>query len=203
MGIVAALLVCTEAAIRNGITENSITELMQEALILISAILFWVGAWRYPTVRSLLVLFAGLFGCMFIRELDALFDKIFHGFWVYPAVLLAVGTILYATRCPKIDLRQSLDFLTASSFRSVFFGLLTVLVISRIVGAGRIWYFIMGSRSVGRLYKNVIQEGLELWGYALIATGAWCVMSQLTQSWRNHKTRPSLAAKLNAPRSLA
>ena len=101
MGIVAALLVCTEAAIRNGITENSITELMQEALILISAILFWVGAWRYPTVRSLLVLFAGLFGCMFIRELDALFDKIFHGFWIYPALLLSAGTILYAASCPR------------------------------------------------------------------------------------------------------
>ena len=203
LGLVVLLFVWIEATVIGSISETAMTELIQEALVLAAAFLFGVAAWRCPSFRSLLVLFAGLFGCMFIRELDALFDKIFHGFWVYPAVLLAVGTILYATRCPKIDLRQSLDFLTASSFRSVFFGLLTVLVISRIVGAGRIWYFIMGSKSVGRLYKNVIQEGLELWGYALIATGAWCVMSQLTQSWRNHKTQPSPATKLNTPRSLA
>ena len=114
MGIVAALLVCAEAGIGHGVTEHSLTELAQEALILISAILFWVGARQHPTVRSLLVLFAGLFGCMFIRELDALFDKIFHGFWIYPALLLAAGTILYAASCPKMDIRRCLLYTSPS-----------------------------------------------------------------------------------------
>ena len=166
----------------SGISETSITELSQEALLLTSGILTGFVAWRFPAVRSLMVLFTGLLGCMLIRELDALFDKISHGFWLYPAIVFAVGTFLYAMQCPRMGFRESWDLLMSPSFRLLNLGLLTVLLISRIVGSGRIWYVLMDSNSVGHFYKNAVQEGLELWGYALIASGAWCVLLRLRSS---------------------
>jgi len=192
-GFVVAFFVWIEASVfGNGISESSMTEFGQEALLLTSGILTGFVAWRYPAIRSVMVLFTGLFGCMLIRELDALFDKVFHGFWLYPALTVAVGAILYAMRCPKIGFRQALDIVKSPSFRLLNFGLLTVLVISRIVGSGRLWYLFMDEKSLGHFFKNVIQEGLELWGYALIATGVWCVLSRLRSSKVSSRQRHAM-----------
>ena len=69
---------------------------------------------------------------------------------------------------------------------------MTVLVVSRVVGNGDIWSYILGSKVAGQLWKNIIQEGLELWGYAIIATGAWYVMSQLTKKLPS-RVKPQLS----------
>ena len=187
VGLIVFVIVWVESTLVGSISEASITEVSQEMLILAAAFLFGFTAWRCPELRAMLVLFAGLFGCMFIRELDAVFDSVFHGFWLYPTLLLAAGTIFYATRCPRMSFGQLREHLKTSPFRSVGFGLLTVLVISRIVGTGKLWCFILGSESAGHFYKNVVQEGLELWGYAIIAAGAWYVKSHLTKDLRSHR----------------
>ncbi|MGO2497499.1 MAG: hypothetical protein ACTH6I_05705 [Vibrio litoralis] len=41
---------------------------------------------------------------MFIRELDGLFDLVFHGFWIVPALLVAISAIAYASR----DIKQTI-----------------------------------------------------------------------------------------------
>ena len=190
-------IVWVEATVVGSIAEASFTEFAQESLVLAAAVLFGFTAWRCPKLRSLLVLFVGLFGCMFIRELDAVFDRVFHGFWLYPALSLAAGAIFYATRCQKMSFRQSREQLMTSPFRSVCVGLLIVLVVSRVVGTGKLWCFIMGSESAGHFYKNVVQEGVELWGYAIIAAGAWYVKSQLTKSVRRRR-KPQLSRAMPA-----
>ena len=192
IGAIVFAIVWAEVAIVGSILEASVTELAQESLILAAAFLFGFTAWRRPELRSLMVLFAGLFGCMFIRELDAMFDIVFHGFWLYPALLLAVGTICYVLRCPRMSFRQARELLMTSPFRSVCLGLLTVLVISRIAGTGNLWGFILSSESAGQFYKNIVQEGLELWGYAIIAAGAWHVKLRLTEKSRS-RNKPQLS----------
>lgn len=189
LAVVVFAVVGLEVSIVGSIQENSVTELTQELLVLAAAVLFGITAWRCPKLSSMLVLFAGLFGCMFIRELDVVFDQVFRGFWFYPALLVAVGTIFYAMRCPRLTFRQLRDHLMTSPFRSVALGLLIVLVISRIAGTGRLWEFILANETTAQYCKNVVQEGLELWGYVIIAAGAWCVKLQLTKTSRPASNR--------------
>ena len=198
IGAIVFAIVWAEVAIVGSILEASVTELAQESLILAAAFLFGFTAWRRPELRSLLALFAGLFGCMFIRELDAMFDIVFHGFWLYPALLLAAGSVIYATRCTRMSISESRELLMTSPFRLVCFGLLTVLVISRVAGTGKLWSFILDSESAGHFYKNIVQEGLELWGYGIIAAGAWYVMSQLTQTSASRE-KPQSSSAMPSP----
>ena len=200
LGLVPIVFVIAwvDVTLFGSISEASVTELGQESLILAAACLFGFTAWRCPKLRSLLVLVAGLFGCMFIRELDAVFDIVFHGFWLYPALLLAAGSVIYATRCTRMSISESRELLMTSPFRLVCFGLLTVLVISRVAGTGKLWSFILDSESAGHFYKNIVQEGLELWGYGIIAVGAWYVMSQLTQTSASRE-KPQSSSAMPSP----
>ena len=157
--------------IGHGTTETSITELMQEALILLSAVLCGLAAWQHPKSRGFLTLAAGLFGCMFIRECDAFLDTITHGFWVYPAIILALATILYALTCRETLIPTLVSYLGKKHFTYIFIGLLVVMVFSRAFGAGYLWEAVMGT-NYRSAYKSLIQEGLELFGYIQVAYGA-------------------------------
>ena len=155
-----------------GASENSVTEYTQEGLILLSASLFGLGAWRRPESRGFLVLVAGLFGCMFVREFDNHLDRIAHGFWVYPAVLLAVTSIVYARLCGRTVLAPMAVYTQTRSYVYLSIGLLIVIVFSRIVGSNSLWRELMGD-DYQWAYKTIIQEALELSGYVLIAYGSW------------------------------
>jgi hypothetical protein len=175
----AALLICISLIITidagiilEGASEHSVTEYTQEGLILLSAILFGVGAWRRPESRGFLVLVAGLFGCMFVRELDHLLDRVVHGFWVYPAVLLAVTSIVYARFCGRTVIAPMALYTQTRSYVYLSIGLLIVLVFSRVFGSHLLWKELMGG-DYDWAYKAIIQEALELSGYILIAYGSW------------------------------
>ena len=75
--VLAAIMIATPAIVArdveiflHGSSEVSVTEFFQEALILLSAVLFALAARRQTESRGWLVLVAGLFACMFIREID-------------------------------------------------------------------------------------------------------------------------------------
>ncbi|MEN8200411.1 MAG: hypothetical protein ABFR63_10110 [Thermodesulfobacteriota bacterium] len=171
MVIVPSIISIDAVVIGGGIPENSATEYVQEVLILFSSILFGIGALRYPESRGFFVLVAGLFGCMFIRELDAYLDAVTHGFWLYPTLLLAFGSILYSIRCRGNVTAPMAEYTETKSFVYVAIGILIVLVFSRIFGTGHLWREVMGSHYHSS-YKAIIQEGLELVGYALIFFGS-------------------------------
>lgn len=155
-----------------GGSENTVIQYTQESLILLSAILFSLSAWRRPESRGVLVLVAGLFGCMFIRELNNLLDNIASGFWVYPAVLLAATCIVYARYCGSAVLVPMAKYTQTRSYIYLSIGLLIVLLFSRVFGSGSLWReLMMSDYQVG--YKKIIQEVLELQGYVLIAYGSW------------------------------
>lgn len=159
--------------IGHGVPEASVTEFIQETLILASAMAFWACAWRNPGARGFLVLVAGFFSCMLIRELEGLLDAIWKGFWVWPAFLVAAGSVSYVLFCCRDRVVQAMsDFIETKPYFYLFFGLLVILVFSRVFGSGTLlWEHLVADYT--HAYKSALQEGLELFGYLFVAYGSW------------------------------
>ena len=157
--------------LKHGVTERSVTEISQAGLLLVSAILIGATAWRDPGSRGFLVLVAGLFTAMLIREIDAYLDVISQGFWLYPALLASLAAIVYALRHRGTVIGPMIDFSKTKSFTCVAVGLLIVVLFSRLFGTGQLWQAVMGE-DYRKLYKSIIQEGLEQLGYVLICFGS-------------------------------
>ena len=114
---------------------------------------------------------------LFLRELkipllDAYFDEIVHGAWKYFALALVAFVCFKAW---KIGIENTIEtlanFMKTRSFIFIFIGLLIVLAYSRLFGMGELWHAVMGE-NFNRTVKNVVEEGSELWGYALVFWGA-------------------------------
>lgn len=167
----------------NTVGEVSITQISQAILLLSSAFIFWLYAYKTPDSRGFCVLVAGFFSCMLIRELDGLFDYIYHGFWFWPAMLLSTSCILYASTLGKESVVKPMAaFVDTKPYYHIIFGILIVLVFSRIFGSGRlVWKHIMLSEYTAD-YKSALQEGLELLGYIFIAYGSYIFHRQKTHT---------------------
>ncbi|MFW5894200.1 MAG: hypothetical protein ACOCUY_03605, partial [Verrucomicrobiota bacterium] len=167
------LLYIDIVVIDRGIGENSVVELTQETLLLITVLIFWHGSWRHPDHRGALVLVAGFFSCALIRELDAYFDYVWHGFWVWPAIIVALISIAYVVACCRKTLMGSIrDFVNTREYVFILFGLITLIVFSRTFGSGALlWKELMGA-GYNNTFKSGLQEGLELYGYLFITYGA-------------------------------
>lgn len=158
--------------IEHGVQETSLTELSQGVLLFVCALRFGIGAWSCPQSRGFLVLVTGFFSCLFIREMDAFLDKMaFHGFWVWPAALLALAAIACSMRSRDTIVKPMADFVGTKSYFSILFGLVLLLVFSRVFGSGSLlWKPVMGE-AYQPLFKTTLQEGLELLSYLFIAYG--------------------------------
>ncbi len=152
------------------ILEDSFVEFSQEWLLLGTTALFAMQA--ITKRQGGLWLIAGFFGCLFCRELDAYFDMIVHGAWKYFAIVVIGFVFFKAWRLGKENTIASLAaFMKSRAFVFIFIGLLIVLVYSRLFGMGELWHTIMADH-FNRTVKNVVEEGTELWGYALVFWGA-------------------------------
>lgn len=154
----------------HGVTEHSVTEFSQAGLLLVSLILIFATAWQNPDSRGFLVLVAGLFAAMFIREADIYFDLLAKGSWLYPALAVSLVAIVYALKHRDTIITPMIDFSITKSFTCVAVGLLIVVLFSRLFGTGQLWQAVMGE-DYRKIYKSIIQEGLELLGYVLICFG--------------------------------
>jgi len=168
--------------LEHGVQEISVTEFTQEGLLFLSMVLIGITAWQRPDSRGFLVLVTGLFAAMLIREVDVFLDTISQGFWIYPAVLISAGAIIYSTRLRGTVFTPMIRFSASKPFAYLVIGLLLVLLFSRAFGTSQFWSEIMGA-DYNRLYKSIIQEGLELLGYALICFGSVLIyQGQQTQN---------------------
>lgn len=154
----------------NNIPELSATEITQEVLLAVASLLFLMLAIYKPNERGFLMLAAGFFCAMLIRELDVLFDMIHHGFWVYPALLVSLGAMFCARSNPGTTLKPLAQFIRTPQFNTISYGIAIVLVFSRIFGMGELWHAVMDEYFV-RTVKNVAEEGIELLGYGFIFSG--------------------------------
>lgn len=156
-----------------GIRETSLTEFTQAVLIITSGIIFAVGAYRKPFARGGLTLVAGFMGCIAIREMDMYLDRIFHGFWVYPASALALASITYAIRCRRTVVKPLLWYSREKFFTYLTVGFLILLFFSRLFGTGGLWGLALEGVEGVTAVKSTVQEGLELLGYMLVFIGAF------------------------------
>lgn len=157
--------------LKNSMGETSITEFMQQFFLLAVVVSFYFNAKFDEKGRAFWVLVAGFFGCMFLRELDHYMDAISHGFWFYPTMALAIGTIAYAFKNGENMVSTAIEFKQGHAYLYIFIGLVIVLVFSRVFGTGSLWEDLMAD-NYDRLYKTIIQESLELFGYFFIFIGA-------------------------------
>lgn len=152
------------------IKDASYTENLQETLLLLSSAIFIYLA-KKQKARGLLLV-AGFFVCMWIREWDAVFDDIFHGAWKYIAIPTAIGFTYFALREGLQKVWDDLaGFMKSKSYDIVVTGLIIVLVVSRLLGNRTIW-MLMSGPDFKYVFKTFIEEGVELFGYMVIFAGS-------------------------------
>lgn len=174
MTLVVPFTVITDLVIiGNRLGEMSVTEWTQVLFLSIATILFADAARQEPRARGFYVLCAGFFLCAIIRELDLVLDKlVFHGAWVHLAVVAFLATVAVAVRFRQTVLQPAADFIGTRSFLLIQSGLILVLILSRTLGSGGLLWNMLGYDDTHRLFKTIIQESLELYGYILICCGA-------------------------------
>ena len=151
--------------------ENSMTEYLQELYLLITALLFAFSGKYNKDKQGFTILLSGFFLVLFIREFDWLFDKIVHGFWQYPALLVTAVTIGIALKFKATIVSAMASFTRQTSFGTFISGFLTMMLFSRLFGKGTLWKSLMGDHYI-RSVKNAVEEGTELLGYSLILISA-------------------------------
>lgn len=155
------------------VSEVSFTEVSQEVFLLITMITFAINGFKHETERGFSVLVTGFFTCMLIRELDVLFDQIWHGFWSWPAGFVALSAIGYSLIYQRNTILEPLaSFCQSRAFVFIAIGLVIILAFSRVFGSGNLlWDNVMSAQDV-HAFKSAIQEGLELLGYTFLAYGS-------------------------------
>ncbi|MGE4518455.1 MAG: hypothetical protein AB7E04_03010 [Desulfobacteraceae bacterium] len=154
-------------------TERTITEITQETLLIISALIFWYSGKKFKKVRGFFILAAGFFTCMFIREMDGFLDNIWKGFWLLPAIFTAGCSVFFALfYCKDSIIDPMADFIDSKPYFFIITGLIIIIVFSRVFGSGSlIWKHILPGEPA-YISKTFIQEGLELYGYLFITHGS-------------------------------
>lgn len=153
------------------ITEHSYTEYTQEIILFVVAGLFFLTAVRTRPKRSFGMLLAAFFIMALIRELDALFDGVWHGFWKIPCLFVVLGFGSLVKRFRKNFVYDAVEFTERPEFGIFICGFLTVFVFSRLFGSNILWEPLMGDAYI-KSVKNAAEEGLELLGYLFFAIAA-------------------------------
>ncbi|WP_051202030.1 hypothetical protein [Ferrimonas senticii] len=149
-------------------TETSITELGQLSLLaLICARLLYIAK-SDRNIRQAATLMTAFFMVCAIRELDFLFDKLLHGSWIYPALVVTGLGILLSARPKGLVLKQLADILGSKAGALLMLSMAMLLVFSRLWGMGDFWTEVMGVEYM-RAVKRTSEEGLELLSYTMIA----------------------------------
>lgn len=149
------------------IGEFSVTEISQIILLFITTTVFFILSKKDPNIQHGAILISGFFCAITIRELDHWFDQIYHGFWLYPALLVSVSAVLFAARVRWKVLNEMAHIIEIPNFKPLVASVILLLVFSRIYGMGDFWREVMGP-SYLREVKNISEEGIELLSYSLI-----------------------------------
>ena len=150
---------------------ENVTELVQEAALFVSALIFFALGRSRPAARAGLFLAGGFFCVLFIRELDAWFDFISHSFWILWEVAFLAALSLTLRKEPLSSYRLGLaEVVESRAFITIAVGVATVLVFSRLFGSGFLWSYYLEGRPL-ILAKRMVEEGTELFGYLMILAG--------------------------------
>ncbi|NLE42869.1 MAG: hypothetical protein GX615_13725 [Lentisphaerae bacterium] len=151
--------------------EDSFVEASQVSMLFLSSVVFLKTALRHRDIAGGMVLIGGFLMCMAIRELDWVTDRLAHGSWVFFALAAAAFFIRLAVKNKETLVHGLAVFARSRACPFMMTGLLCVLVFSRLFGSKYIWYTLYDVERV-RILKNVVEEGLEMFGMALILTSS-------------------------------
>ena len=167
--------------LKNQLSEYSLTETAQELLLLACTLLLTYRAVHLPAARGALILAAGFFACLFVREMDFLFDELFwHGSWAWivTLILICCFTLVWLNRTSLLP--SLAHFSTRRPYLHFVIGIAMLLVFSRIFGSGgAFWKYILVDYHHPR-FKAIMQEGMELYAYLLITLG---MFSAKVEDW--------------------
>lgn len=161
-------------------SEGSLIEKMQLLFLAISITTFIIIAWRYSYYQQAASLIAAFLFCLAIRELDGILDIVFHGFWAYPAWLVAIVSIGMALKKRQKTYHGLLAVVNARSFNVMLIGISILMVFSRLYGMSDLWTPVMGNMFVTDV-KNISEEGIELLAYSLICLASISYWIEITQ----------------------
>lgn len=157
-----------------GISELSLTEILQEIILFACTGIFISIAHKHKKQGIWLV--AGFLCCMFIRELDILFDMIFHGAWKYLAMPCAVFFIFLAFRKglePVID--DLAHFMKNKNYPFLFLALILILIVSRVLGSlSLVKLIVFHDNNLQYMIKSFMEESSELVGYFILFISSCC-----------------------------
>lgn len=151
----------------NTVSEYSVVEVAQLILLVLSIGSFGYLAYRKADDRAFAVLVAAFFATLLVREMDAYFDVIAHGFWKYIASPIALTAIIYAYQRSEKTLAGMSRFMRSQAGVVMVIGLVILLFYSRLIGMTSLWKGLMGDAYI-RVIKNAVEESAELLGYSLI-----------------------------------
>lgn len=126
---------------------------------------------KYELLRYCNILVGGFFLAMLIRELDALFDLITHGSWVWFALATTIAALIAPLRHARQTLSQLAQYTRTPYYGMMISGLLAILVFSRLFGMHGLWYAVL-DENYARVVKNTVEEGSESFGYMLCLTAS-------------------------------
>ncbi|MFT3761284.1 MAG: hypothetical protein QM761_01465 [Pseudoxanthomonas sp.] len=188
MAVPVALLYADIQWLRDGVGEWSLTELTQVGFLFATAWAFARLARIREDDRGFAVLAAGLFACMLVRELDAVWDLAFRGLWQLLVAAIALGCMAWALRDRRATLAATARFLVSRSSAVMTVGLVLLLIYSRLFGMTALWQGLLSEQYV-RVFKNAAEECTELLGYTLIMASSLTYVAQ-----RLRERRKALAA---------
>lgn len=169
--VVPAIVLFDFMVLANELEESSITEILQE-IILFACLVFmlWRAKSSSVVTHSAFVLAAGFFASLFIREFDFIFDRTPVS-WTWPVAAVVLTSLIIAWRDKQNTLASLMRFASSRPYAYFLVGFITLFIFSRLFGSGGfLWKAVMGD-AYTHVFKTVIQEGLELFAYAIMGFG--------------------------------
>jgi len=153
--------------------EGGPIERYQFALAAVAAGLLWAAA-LWGARHGPRAFFAGLGALLAVaavRELDSFLPKAVPGLhWAYLAAVCWAGVVLAAWRGGRPCHRAFFAWLASAAGGMCWAGFVCVAVFAQVFGQADFWQGVMGE-SYERVVKIVVEESIELFGYALILAG--------------------------------
>ncbi len=140
------------------LNECSVTEIVQEILLTVIVIIHMLLIIKYNEVRQCNILIAGFFSAMLFRELDAVFDLIGHGSWIYYSMTVSFLSLSYAIYNWRKTLAQLFSYMCTPHYGIMLSGILCTLVFSRLFGMSVLWESLLKDNYL-RTVKNIVEEG--------------------------------------------
>ena len=170
MGVIA-LLFYEVVVMESTCGERSSVEMIQFLLLFSSSLMFLNLSVSRADILWGMFLIGAFILCMAIRELDWITDRIPYLSWAHLVTLVLILAMWVAVRNKETVVHGLAVFAESRASVWMIIGLLCVLVFSRLFGSKHIWYNLFEDERV-RIIKNVVEEGLELFGYTLMTTAA-------------------------------